>query len=67
MIKLDRNKFLVGLANKCLTIEELQKESGVGRTTLSKLLNGKKSEVQAHVAGKIARALGSKVEDLLED
>ncbi len=67
MLKLDKSKVLLAIAYKCITTEELQKESEVGRTTISKILNGKKTEVQAHIAGKIARALGVKVEDLLED
>lgn len=65
MLKVDKNKFLIALANMCLTTECLQEKSGVGRTTISGVINGKKTHLQAHVLGKLAKALDVKVEDLI--
>lgn len=65
MLKVNRDKLVLAIANSCLTINELEEKSTVARTTISKLTTGKNNKTQAHVLGKIARALGVKVEDLV--
>lgn len=65
-MKLSVKKLNLLLANKVMPIEELSKESGVSRVTIARMRAGIQ-EPRPQTLGKIARALGVKVEDLLED
>jgi len=65
-MKLNRNKLLLAMANACITIGELAEKSGVSRTALTKFTAGKSNPKPATI-GKIAKALGIKVQDLIED
>lgn len=65
-MKLSARKLNLLLANKVMPMEELVKESGVSRVTLARMKAGTQ-EPRPQTLGKIARALGVKVEDLLED
>ena len=58
-------KLNVAMANMNLNFTELSKKSGVSRTTLSYINNGK--SCRTYVALKIVAALGIEFRDLLED
>lgn len=64
-MRIDRIKFVTELTKQDMTLLELSKRSGVSRVTLSNIKCGK-SCAEA-VAGKVAKALNVKVQDLLED
>lgn len=64
-MKLDTQKLLLGMANACMTITELAEKANVSRPALTRLATGKSNPKPATL-GKIARALGVKVEDLIE-
>lgn len=64
-MRIDRIKFVTELTKQDMTLVELSKRSGVNRVTLSNIKCGKScTEV---VAGKVAKALNVKVQDLLKD
>lgn len=65
-MKLSVKKLNLLLANRVMSIEKLSKESEVSKVTLSRMKAGAQ-EPRPQTLGKIARALGCKVEDLLED
>jgi transcriptional regulator with XRE-family HTH domain len=65
MLNISCNKFLVALANAGMTTLDLGIQSGVGRNTISKIMNGK-TNVRPQVVGKLARALNVPVEDLVD-
>ncbi|WP_094551531.1 helix-turn-helix domain-containing protein [Petroclostridium xylanilyticum] len=64
-MKLDAQKLLLGMANACITITELAEKANVSRPALTRLASGKSNPKPATL-GKIAKALGVKVEDLIE-
>lgn len=66
MLKVDGNKLILAIANKGYSAVELSKESGVNQVTIARMKAGIQ-EPRPQTLGKIARALGCKVEDLLED
>lgn len=65
-MKLSVKKLDLLLANQVMPIEELSKKSKVSRITIARMKAGTQ-EPRPQTIGKIARALGVKVEDLLED
>lgn len=65
MLTVNYDKFLLALAKAEMTTVELQAKSGVGRNTISKLMNGD-MKVRPQVIGKIARALNVPVESLVD-
>ncbi len=58
-------KFEIALANSGLTIGEAAERVGISRQRYSAILNQKNASPQA--CGKIARSLGVKVEEIIED
>ena len=54
------------MANACITIGELAEKSGVSRPALTKFTTGKSNPKPATL-GKLAKALGVKPEELIED
>lgn len=50
-----------------MTINEFAKVSGLSRTYLSALINGKKSNIKPVTLGKLAKALDVDVEMLLKE
>ena len=64
-MRISKLKLNVAMANMRLNFTELSKKSGVSRTTLSYINNGK--SCRTDVALKIAAALGVEFRDLLED
>ncbi|SHI40531.1 helix-turn-helix domain-containing protein [Lutispora thermophila] len=65
-MKLNQNKLLLAMANACITIGELAEKSGVSRPALTKFTTGKSNPKPATL-GKLAKALGVKPEELIED
>lgn len=65
MVTINKDKFIFALANKITSTEMFSKESGVSRTIISKIINGHTSSVRTQTAGKLAKALNCKVEDLI--
>jgi DNA-binding Xre family transcriptional regulator len=64
-MKINKKKYLILLAKKCMTVTELARLSGVSTVTLGKLRNG--SVGKPETIGKIAKALEVDVTDLIED
>ncbi len=65
MISINKDKFILALANISMPTEMFSKESGVSRTVVSKIINGHISSVRIQTAGRLAKALNCKVEDLI--
>lgn len=64
-MKISKTKFDIALARACTNATELSKK-GIGRTTLNRATGSGKEGVSPKMVGKIARALGVDVTDLLE-
>ncbi|HHW57957.1 MAG TPA: helix-turn-helix transcriptional regulator [Clostridia bacterium] len=54
------------MAEKCLTSEKLSKITGVSQVTIARMKNGSQKPRPITI-GKIAKALGIKPEELIED
>ena len=65
-MKIDKLKLQLAMANACLTIGQLAKQSKISRTSITNFISGKTSPKPATI-GKLARALKVDVEDLIED
>lgn len=63
-MKINKIKLEIAMSEKYLNFMKLSKVSGVSRTTLSYINNGK--SCRPDVAGKIAKALEVSVEDLID-
>lgn len=66
-MNISREKIQIILANRLMTINEFAKVSGLSRTYLSALINGKKSNIKPVTLGKLAKALDVDVEMLLKE
>lgn len=64
-MKLDRSKIDLVMARKCFTTAALAQAYGVSRARINAILCQR--EVTHLVAGRMARALGVDVTDILED
>lgn len=62
---LNKEAFNLALAQAELTKQEVAKKSGVAPSTITKLLSGNQ-EMQPRTAGKIAKALGCNVIEIIE-
>lgn len=65
-MKINRSKYDIAFAEAQITVTELGRLSGISPMTISRIINGVQSPRHATV-GKIAHALGVKVEDLIEE
>lgn len=63
-MKVDLQKIKIEQARQCLSVVELSKETGLVRTTISNVLNGKISPTPKTL-GLIAKALKVDVEDII--
>ena len=54
------------LANNIIPIQKLSEDSGVSRVTIARMRSGTQ-KARPQTIGKLAKALGCKVEDLLEE
>lgn len=64
-MNIDKNKLDVIMAKQCLSSEMLSKITGVSQVTIARLKRGVQQPRPVTV-GKIANALGVKVEDLID-
>lgn len=64
MLIINSKEFTLALAKAGMTINELNDKSGVGKSTISKILKSETS-VRPSILGKLAGALNVKVEDLI--
>lgn len=64
MLKVSSDKFLIALAKSEMTTTELTAKSGVGRNTLSKIMNNQ-TRVRPQIVGRLAKALNVSVEELV--
>jgi plasmid maintenance system antidote protein VapI len=65
MLRINSDKFLLALARSGMTTTELKLKSGVGRNTISKIINNE-TTVRPVVVGKLAKALNVQVEQILD-
>ena len=65
MFKIDRDKIDIARAYRCMTVTELAEAYGVSRQRMSIILS--RREVTAVCAGRLARALGCDVTDIIEE
>lgn len=65
-MNVDVNKIRIAQANECLSVNELVEKTGLGRTTVSKIINGCSAPSLKSI-GLIAKALNVDVKDLLLD
>lgn len=65
-MNVDANKIRIAQANECLSVNELVEKTGLGRTTVSKIINGCSTPSLKSI-GLIAKALNVDVKDLLLD
>lgn len=61
MFRVDNEKMLLERARQGLTIDELSKRSGVGRSTISRIEKGE-TEARIDTLAKIAKGLGKPIE-----
>lgn len=64
-MKINSEKLKIAQANSCLNNKELCKNAGIGTITLLEIKNGKRKPTLKTI-GKIAKALGVDVTELLE-
>lgn len=64
-MKADRRKLEIAMANACMNTEDIQKAIGMPRATLNGVVSGR--NVRPGTIGKIAKALGVDVAEILED
>lgn len=65
MIMVNRDKFLLALAKAGMTTTELKVKSGVGRNTISKIMNNE-ATIRPAIIGKLAKALNVQVEQIID-
>ena len=63
-MKVSKEKIDIARANRCMTITELAEAYGVSRTRLTMILNQR--EVTVVCAGRLAKALGVDVTEIIE-
>lgn len=63
-MKIDIDKIILERAKQNLTLEELARKSGVGASTLSKIVI-KKAKPRLSTTVKIAKGLGKDIEDFI--
>lgn len=64
-MKASKYKIDIARANCCMTISDLAKAYGVSRVRMSAILS--QQEITPVCAGRLARALGCDVTDIIED
>ncbi len=64
MIQIDIHKLMLERANQGLSASELAVKAGLGRQTVSRIEKGE-AEPRIATIGKLAKALGKKVEDFV--
>lgn len=65
ILKADRKKLELAMAMACMNTEDLQKTSGMPRATINNVISGR--NVRPGTIGRVAKALGVDVTEILED
>ncbi len=65
-MKINKRNLEIAMARKCLSAEELSKNTGISAITITRIKNGVQ-DARTTTVGKIAKALGVSVEELIED
>ena len=63
-MKVDKNKLKLAMANACMNTSDLQKASNLPRPTLNGLISCR--EVRPATIGRVAKALGVDVAEIIE-
>lgn len=63
IMRADRRKLEIAMAQVCMNTEDLQKRAGIPRPTLNGVISGR--NVRPGTIGKVARALGVDVTEIL--
>ena len=64
-MKANRKKLQIAMAQACMNTEDVQKVSELPRPTLNSVITGR--NVRPGTLGRVAKALGCKVTEILED
>lgn len=64
-MRIDNKKIEIAMAKACLSVNELSKQSGINIVTLTKLRKGNQ-ELMPKTVGKLSKALGVPVEELIQ-
>ena len=64
-MKADRKKLELAMAKACMNTEDVQKAADIPRPTLNNVITGR--GVRPGTIGKVAKALGVDVTEILED
>ena len=63
-MKANRKKLEIAMANACMNTKDIQTVSGIPRPTLNNVISGR--NVRTGTMGKVAKALGVGVTDIIE-
>lgn len=63
-MKIDLSKIKIAQARACLSVDEMVKKTGLGRTTISKTINGK-IQATPKTIGLMAKALNVDVTEII--
>lgn len=66
-MEVDREKLILKMTENLFSIEELSIVSKVSRNSISRIKNGKTTEVRLTTIGKLAQALKCEVKDLVKE
>ena len=64
-MKANRKKLQIAMAHACLILGDVEKVSGFRRRSLNNVITGR--NVRPGTLGRVAKALGCKVTEILED
>lgn len=64
-MNINKDKLEIAMANACVLNKELSKKSGIRQETITRMKSG--ANVSPITIGKIAKALGVRVEELIEN
>lgn len=65
-MSLNLNKIKIAMARECLSVNDLVEKSGLGRATVSKIVNGK-AEPTTKSLGLLAKALNVDVIEIIKE
>ena len=64
-MRVNKNKLMLAMARQCISLQEVAEKANLPYVTLKKALTGKRSTLPKTV-GKVARALGVDVTEIIE-
>ncbi len=63
-MRIDKDKLLIAIANKCFTINDLAAKAKISRNSINAYMSGRKNP-KPSTLGKIAKVLDVKVQDIV--